>query len=229
MTIKSLLKKTVLYREYRKFIDHKARRDFEKRNGYFKSEGSDLLCHFSSVLNDNHISFWLEFGTLLGFYREHDFIAHDLDLDVGAFLGDAEKIQTVLLGHGFKLKRMHRAEDGGREDTYIWKHTTIDVFYFRIENGLAYCNSFRLLKEKRMHIIRKKYPCTVRRIDIPNIVLENVEYKSAKVFVPKDTIIHLKAHYGENFMTPDPRFDCKQATNITYYSYDQKKGYRIYY
>lgn len=34
--------------------------------------------------------FWLDYGTLLGAYREHDFIKHDFDLDIGLWLKDAE-------------------------------------------------------------------------------------------------------------------------------------------
>ena len=54
------------------------------RKQYFNAEAVELLQRFSEALNAEDITFWLEFGTLLGYYREHDFIKHDDYLDFGA-------------------------------------------------------------------------------------------------------------------------------------------------
>lgn len=42
------------------------------------------------ALDSENVLFWLDYGTLLGAYREHDFIKHDFDLDIGLWLKDAE-------------------------------------------------------------------------------------------------------------------------------------------
>ena len=86
MSILDLIRKTYIYRVYHKKQVEKLARNIELRKLYFRKEGELLLTKFTEALNSNGIMFWLEFGTLLGYYREHDFISHDCDLDFGVNL-----------------------------------------------------------------------------------------------------------------------------------------------
>ena len=53
-----------------------------KRSNLLKENFEEILnVVYSSDLKDYNI--WLDFGTLLGYYRENDFISHDLDMDFG--------------------------------------------------------------------------------------------------------------------------------------------------
>ena len=57
---------------------------------------------YSSPLKDYDI--WLDFGTLLGYYRENDFISHDLDMDFGIIIPDYQRFvedEQYLLERGF--------------------------------------------------------------------------------------------------------------------------------
>ena len=90
-------------------------RRLNKKQQFFINENGELFHKFTQILNDNGVVFWLEFGTLLGFYREHDFIKHDFDLDIGVYMADAEKIRKILTDNGFKLVRDFNAKDGGKE------------------------------------------------------------------------------------------------------------------
>ena len=44
------------------------------------------------VLQELGEPFWLDFGTLLGYYRGGDIIPHDIDIDVGMMESSYEKI-----------------------------------------------------------------------------------------------------------------------------------------
>lgn len=221
--LKKILKKTFVYDAYIK-TKHK------RRIKYFNSEATELLQHFSTALNAEHIIFWLDFGTLLGYYREHDFIPYDMDLDVGAFLKDQSNIQDLLLKHGFTLVRQFKVVgDNGMEECYRYKHTTIDVFYYREDGDNIYCNSFGPAIPGKFQYKRPS-PIMVKRIDLPNNGFKQVEYKNSKVYIPQNPQKYLSMHYGKDFMVPNPDFDYKkEATNITYFTWEQKQGECIFY
>ena len=67
----------------------------DKANVELDSKRSELLKNnFEEILNTIYSSplknydIWLDFGTLLGYYRENDFISHDLDMDFGIIISD---------------------------------------------------------------------------------------------------------------------------------------------
>lgn len=225
MNITDLLKKTYLYRLYHKRNVERAQIELAIRNKFFLEEGTELLQIFAKSLNNNNILFWLEFGSLLGYYREHDFIKHDCDIDFGIYLHDANKTREILENVGFKLIHQFKASDGGLEECYKYKHTSIDIFYFREDKDTLYCNSFVPRYPLIIHNIIKSKDYLVKRIDIPKQPFIKDTYKGAIINVPKDCTKHLKMHYGESFMTPNPNFNYKkEATNIKYYTYTELKG-----
>ena len=207
--------------------NNESKRDLRKY--YFNLEAEELLKNFAEALNKQNIIFWLEFGTLLGFYREHDFIKHD-DLDFGAYLKDAPIIKKVLKSQGFKRIRRYKSSDGGLEECYRYKHTTLDVFYFREDEKHLYCNSFTRAKRSFIGSLLNRRTCYVKRVSIPNNGFIQTNYKGCKVNVPSDCVAHLKMHYGKSFMTPNPNFDYKkEASNIRYFTLKENKGYlKIY-
>lgn len=226
MDIVSLLKSTTLYKWYHQRNVIRARETFIIRNRYFLQEGEELLQAFSNALNENNIVFWLEFGSLLGYYREHDFIKHDCDIDFGAYIEDAPSIRLALEDHGFTLLHRYRSSDGGIEECYKYKHTTIDIFYFRKDDSSLYCNTFVLEDFYVKRWFKRELKCSVKKITIPNDGFTKTTYKGCIVYVPKNVEKHLQMHYGKSFMVPNPNFNYKkEATNITYYDYNQVKGY----
>ena len=209
-------------------------RRLNRKQKYFISENGELFHKFTQILNDNDVVFWLEFGTLLGFYREHDFIKHDFDLDIGVYIADAEKIRKVLTDNGFTLVRNFNAKDGGKEESYRYLHTTIDLFYFRVDEqnpAIQYCNMFKspVFPVKKKHL-NKELKRTVKRKEVPNSGFERAVFKGCDIYIPKKTEEHLKAHYGKNFMIPDPGFSHdNDVANTVYYTYEENPGIGVFY
>ncbi len=222
----SLFKKTPLYPLYRALIAKRTKAKLNRLSVAFREEGGRVLQLFSESLNAEGVTFWLEFGTLLGYYREHAFIAHDFDLDVGAFLSDQPRIQKALKAAGFELVRYYNVKDeGGREECY--KHrdmkTTIDVFYFRTDGDLMYCNLFVPLQNMSVWWnLGKLMPFRTVRVNFPSGELQRVEFKGAQVFIPANTDAHLRAQYGDSYMVPNPNFAMKDRKNMVYYTYEEK-------
>lgn len=230
MNLTELIKKTFIYKMYYKRISQKTKERREVRKEYFRKEATILLEQFSLALNQEEIPFWLEFGTLLGYYREHDFIKHDCDLDFGAYLNDAQKVRKALEDVGFKRIVQFRSSDGGFEECYKLNHTTLDVFYFRSEGGNLYCNTFSPCHHTLKDKLSRKKPCFVKKVYIPNNGFKSTEYKGCRIYVPCDIKKHLENHYGKDFMTPNPQFDYKkEATNIIYCKFSEVSGYAVSY
>ena len=222
----SLFRKSPLYSPYRACMERRARAKHNRLSVAFRQEGERVLQLFSAALNDAGIHFWLEFGTLLGYYREHDFISHDCDLDTGAFLEDQPRIQATLEKAGFELVRYYDVkDDGGREECYKHRdmNTTIDIFYFRVEEEVMYCNIFVPLKNMSFRWnLGRPQPFRTIRANFPLVATEFVEFKGARVRIPLNTDEHLRAQYGDNYMTPNPAFGMKDRKNLVVYTYEEK-------
>ncbi len=56
--------------------------------GKFKAEAKKMLVTAKRVLDDLGVPFWLCSGTVLGWYRQCDILAHTTDVDLGIFIED---------------------------------------------------------------------------------------------------------------------------------------------
>lgn len=228
--LNQIFRKTFLYRYICSFLQRRHTRKLALLKQYFWEENVEVLQLFSTALNEAGIVFWLEFGTLLGYYRENDFIAHDCDIDTGTFIENSPVVYRILTKAGFKLVReYHVIDDGGLEQCYQYKHTTIDVFYFRKDKNRLYCNSFLPIKNMTYFWnLYVKRPFLVKRIEVPDTGYRKVQFKGAEVYIPNDCDLYLRTHYGDSYMVPNPKYDGKKdSTNIIYYEYEQKPGYGI--
>lgn len=232
-SIKAFIKKTVFFRMYLKRNQRIKSRRVEYLKRYFWEENTEMLSVFCNAMNSAGIKFWLEFGTLLGYYREHGFIPHDFDIDTGTYYENAPAVKNALEGAGFKLVREYRVlDDGGIEQCYLYKHITIDVFYFRRDGDKMFCNSFYVIGKANLahrSCINKPIPVGVKRIDVPLMNYIPATFMNCKVFIPEDTDRYLRVHYGDNYMTPNPSYDNrKDSTNITWFDYKDKQGEAVF-
>lgn len=223
--IKELLKKSFLFRLFLKHSDNQKQKKLEYINNAFKKEAVDVLKLYSDAMFSNGLVFWLDYGTLLGYYREHDFIKHDFDLDTGAWFEDHQRIKNVLENAGFeRVKYYYLKHRDGVEECYKHKDydTTIDVFYYFNENNRSYCYSFLPLVSmtKKCHL-NKEQPSRARKWSFETINPIPAEFKGVKVFVPDNTAQYLASTYGDTFMTPIPNFPVKGRPNLTEYTYDE--------
>jgi len=53
------------------------------------------LKELKDIFDRNNVTFWLDWGTLLGAVREHKLIPWDWDIDLGALRGDYDKIISI--------------------------------------------------------------------------------------------------------------------------------------
>lgn len=203
---------------YRMFVAHR----HNQKKKMFRQNAKLLLEKLKEALDSNGIDFWLEFGTLLGAYREHGFIKHDCDLDIGVFFKNTTDVYNALTKAGFKLIREFKVGDDGVdgfEQTYEYAGVSIDVFYFHKDKNEVYCNSFSPFEDEHRSISLFQ----VKKISVPYKGLTQISFEGLVLNVPVEADKYLQAHYGTNFMIPNEHFDYrKEATNIYYHSYSEK-------
>lgn len=205
---------------YDKIAEHKRK----QRNRRLHEIGPQLMELIFSSLRENDITCWLEFGSLLGACREHDFIAHDEDIDIGAFYNDRDKIQEIFKSKGILLKHQFEVKGNpelGFEQTYIYNGLTVDIMYFHKDSDKEmHCNTFGAFNSD----YQADY-IPVKEISVPYSGFKQIAFKGTSVNIPFDWKLHLSAHYGPNFMIPDSKFDYrKDATNIKYYTREEREG-----
>jgi len=190
----------------------------KKQTYLFEKYGVELLEKFQNEMDSINVTFWLEFGTLLGAYREKDFIENDRDIDVGLFLSnDRKRIYKTLTSAGFKLIHEIEIEDGkyGLEQTYSYKGVNIDLFYFtQIENKI-FCHVFKEDNNKTWEeTILDKGGVIPQEHIFPFEDFKTISFKGMIFNVPSNIEEHLKANYGENFMIKDSTWSYTRANCI---------------
>lgn len=198
----------------------------KRQNHLFHRHGMELLTHFKSCLNKRNVDFWLSSGTLLGAYREHKLLGHDLDLDVAMFIEDKDKAAAALIDGGFRLEHEFGivGEEGIKEQSFSYRNVKIDIFYTeKIGNNFVNHAFFKdkvSSKNDDFNVIEVHYPVT-----------DFVEYDFCgnKFLIPAKTVEWLTCNYGENFMVPNKNWD--YHTDIPaakYWPINEKRGYCIF-
>lgn len=205
--LKFLLKP--IYYRYKKHIDR-------NRNKIFKANALNILSDFDKILTENHISYSVFAGTLLGAAREKGFIKHDIDIDTCMWNEDySPQTEEILRKAGFKLIRRFEIDNGkrGREETYQKDGIDIDIFYIYTDSSFdSYQCDFGYMKGTASHEeSMRKYGCVrTRRIEFP-VKKKFIRLPFETITVNTITNYHewLSYRYGKNYMIPDPSFEDK--------------------
>ena len=192
-----------------------------KKNRDFKANGNEVLLKAKEALDEIGIKFWLDYGTLLGVYRDGKLISYDTDVDVGVFLSDySSKIISAMEKHGFNYERKIVVDNGAyaMEQSFSYRNVKIDLFYYRKEGDKMISHLFPLNDQKKF---------VVREIYTTYSGFTSIKFLDQDFTIPKDTELRLKETYGEewripisNWYTPDDALnstlidkDCQEIKN----------------
>ncbi len=108
--------------------------------GGYRARKLQILRHFFTEVNDYlqklQVDYWVDFGTLLGFYRENDILPHDIDVDFGVEEKDFLKIWEARhkLPAGFTMYDTSFRHNGPK--LYIsFKGFDADIYFYRDTAG----------------------------------------------------------------------------------------------
>ena len=136
---KEVIKKSKVVR---KILDNINLKNSQKRNVVVKNYGQEVLKIMYEECNKIGIDIWLDFGTLLGWYREKDFISFDMDMDFGAYYDDVEKFQVLkrnLLEKGFAYSREFVYDEEVVEESYSYHGLNIDIVFTKSNKRKRTC------------------------------------------------------------------------------------------
>ena len=170
-----------------------------------KKYGEEILILLNEICTSCNKSIWLEFGTLLGAYRERNFIRHDYDMDLGMYVDEYDSVlEEKLVDKGFK-KIHHFVQFRGQEEfltevTWEYEEFHVDIFLCIRDNDKRhiYCygkKDEQTFSQNKWEVLDYTLPCAYP--------LDTVYINSVACNAPANVVDCLKKYYGEGFMTPD--------------------------
>jgi glycerol-3-phosphate cytidylyltransferase len=152
------------------------------------------LIDLDKLLRKEKIPYWIQDGTLLGYYREKNFIGHDLDADIGIeFKHFSPKTLEAIKSIGFEIKHMFGYPEDSFELSLTRFDTKIDIFFYYTHNDIFYHCAFD--KNKRIDYRYEKFST------------KEVTFLNHKLFAPADELGFILKKYGENWNIPDPKWN----------------------
>ena len=180
----------------------------KKQSEAFNKGNKKLLIKVDDILTQNGLQYWLNYGTLLGAYRDHAFIKHDYDLDIGMWWKDQKGVKELFQKNGFKLvNEFHFGDDWDNpektEFRFEYAGALIDVdFYTTDENDIS--STYNPLLLEGLDYTQKgvRLPVKVEKISNPISGLSQIEFIGHYFWVPSNTEEYIIYNYGKNWKTP---------------------------
>ncbi len=203
------------------------------RRQYYNEYNKELLFLVDDILTKNGYSYWLNFGTLLGAYRDHAFIPHDNDLDISLFWENHQGVKEALMEGGLNLFVTFYFGDYKNPETiayrFEYKNVYIDIDFHRrdLKNpcvirhyGALFLDNVDYSKTDCYNVVQ------VEEFTNPFEGLMKLEFLGRQFNVPSNIEEYLIANYGPNYRTPDSKSDYHDyAQNIHVYEINEKVGY----
>lgn len=185
------------------------------RKNSIKENGLSIINEIDNAFQHSGITFFVDFGTLLGFVREGKLLSWDYDIDFGVQLTESytwEDLESLLNQHDFYLLKQFRYKGTITEQTYHREDIYIDFFnHFSDKNNSYYYvyfkkNNYEYDDENLLHA-RVTY---TRKIQNNKLL----EFDGGKVHVPENPEDYLEDVYGADWITPKKDWNPDSMKNI---------------
>ena len=219
--IKKLIPQSVLKLRYDFLLNRQRRR--------FGRHCEELLLKVGEILDEEGITYWLNYGTLLGAYRDNAFIPHDYDMDLGVYLEDYARIVPLMEKHGLKLKDHYRFNSWENPENYAyrfeWKGVYLD-FNFYIREGNMVHTYLPLFLPDESYGPGCHAKVLAEYNEYPFTGVKSMPFLGKMFSVPENTEEFLIANYGPDYMTPIKDFDYHDVVKgLVEYSFEDKPSY----
>lgn len=173
-----------------------------KKNKYVQKNGLFLMRKLSNTLDLLEISWFFDFGTLLGVVRENQLLGHDLDIDVGVIISPEiqKKVKLALTNSGFQLCYEYILEEKVVEESYLFNNIKMDINYYVNNNKNSYCYLFYRDPDKEyeaddLDVVKLSFSL------IDKTILK--DFHGIDIRIPVNAEQFLEEKYGKTWRIPD--------------------------
>jgi tetratricopeptide (TPR) repeat protein len=160
------------------------------------ANASRALADLATVLESHQVPFFLVSGTLLGYAREGQLLAHDKDIDVGILGWEQQYTIGMALQHSAKFSISSDFLKGERVYYIPISHNEtgfiIDLFFYHEENG-KYVTGVDFFFGHRQTFAFSPFG------------LAKTEFLGVPMYVPSDVDLKLRENFGD-WRQPDPGY-----------------------
>jgi len=167
-----------------------------------------FLLEVKEVLDKAKVPFWIDFGTLLGFYRQGDFLETDPDMDIGVKREDQDKVKNVvseLEKIGKVITRVDRADKYYLAGYKVYRDDFwLDIAFFWNCDGKWI---LPISEWPKVMVFKEEY--------YNNLV--DIEIKGVKFKMPEKIEEYMVLHYGEDWRRPFKKgeeYDLHKCPNV---------------
>lgn len=116
----------------KKIISEISFTEFHKTAGFINKQSSThLLLSTKKVLDKHNIPFLLVYGTLLGAYRDRDFIEHDKDVDIMLFDFTRPEVDKLIDNGSFAEYDLELIRKIDYLYSFKYENDYIDLYFFK--------------------------------------------------------------------------------------------------
>lgn len=184
----------------------------EKKREALHKKGYDLAEKIEGVLSKCDVTFFMDFGNLLGVVRSGHFISHDFDMDYGIYI--TEQFTWDNLGAELEkigLKKICQFTVNGEiiEQTFAAGELTVDFFnHFDDEKNCIAYEFFR----KKDEVYQSVYERSVAEYKMYKFNGTKKHHAAGKVFtIPNEPEKYLESIYTENWRISNPEWTPEQS------------------
>ncbi len=195
-----------------------------------KKNGLEMLREADKALSKANVRGFLSFGTLLGAYRDHNFISYDPDIDLGILAEEAtEEMHESLKQAGFRLLRQNYMSSNGQvvEETYEYRGLHLDIFFYYRKGNDFYTviQRHHESKEWKEANITDGFPADCSYV--PLCGFSRHDFLGLNIYMPDDTDGWLRAIYSDTYMTPIKNWNAEEHKTRTVRM--KERSYRRYF
>lgn len=159
------------------------------------------LVDIKNILEEFKVTYWLTDGTLLGLYRQGDFISHDMDTDIGVLY---ESFNPIVIGkiieRGFSIHKTYGLIENGFEIAFMKNGVKTDLFFFYSRGKFLWHAAWHSNDGLNFKMIEYTYD----KFEVSQSYFYGYRFNT-----PKNTKKYIVQKYGKEWQKPNSDWDWK--------------------